>query len=465
MTAPILVWFRQDLRLSDHPALWEACQTGNPIIPVFIDSEKTDNAWNLGAASKSWLHHSLFSLQNDLEKMGLKLIFRKGDSLDCLTKLIQESGAQSIYWTRLYEPANISRDSHIKDYFKSQSIEVKTFKASLIFEPLEIQNQKGKAFQVFTAFWNHCIRLFETITPCYPLPTKWPAPSQWPESLILDQLELLPTIPWDQNFYKTFKAGEQKALETLKVFFKKASDYAEHRNLPAIEGTSRLSPHLHFGEISPRQIFFEIKKLKSEGAKIFLKEIFWREFAHHLLFHFPHTPEKPLRSEFQNFPWKKNNKALQAWQKGQTGYPIVDAGMRELWSTGWMHNRVRMIVASFLVKDLLLPWQEGAKWFWDTLIDADLANNTLGWQWSAGCGADAAPYFRIFNPVLQGEKFDPQGEYIRKWIPELENIPDKLIHKPWESSLKTNYPSPLVDHSLARQAALHALASLKKSSR
>ncbi len=464
MTAPILVWFRQDLRLTDHPALWEASQIGAPLIPVFIYSNEEGKPWNIGSAAQSWLHHSLVSLQNDLQKKGLKLILRKGESLDCLKKILQESGAQSIYWNRLYEPSNIERDSHIKDYFKKQSIEVKSFKANLIFEPWEIQNQKGKAFQVFTAFWNHCARLFETIPPCYPLPTNWTAPTQWPVTLKIDQLELLPKTPWDQNFYKNSKPGENNALDALKKFSHQAIDYTERRNLPAQKGTSRLSSHLHFGEMSPRQIFFEIKKLKSAGAKTFLKEIFWREFAHHLLFHFPQTPETPLRAEFKNFPWKKNNRALRAWQKGQTGYPIVDAGMRELWSTGWMHNRVRMIVASFLVKDLLIPWQEGAKWFWDTLVDADLANNTLGWQWSAGCGADAAPYFRIFNPVLQGEKFDPQGEYVRKWIPELEKIPDKLIHKPWESTIKTNYPAPLVDHSLARQAALQALASLKKLS-
>ncbi|MDB6036406.1 MAG: phrB, partial [Verrucomicrobiales bacterium] len=338
----------------------------------------------------------------------------------------------------------------------------------------------GKPFQVFTPYWKRCLAEPEPTEPL-PAPIKLPIPTNWPDSILLDDLKLDPKTKWAEGLRTAWQPGETGAKANLKRFLtEEFSDYSKRRNRPDIAGTSRLSPHLHFGEISPRQIWHAVRNAKpsnsDEGAwrsSQFITELGWREFAHHLLFHFPQTPAEPLRTNFKHFPWREDAAWLSAWQKGQTGYPIVDAGMRELWATGWMHNRVRMIVASFLVKDLLIAWQAGARWFWDTLVDADLAQNTLGWQWSAGCGADAAPYFRIFNPVLQGEKFDPNGGYVRQWCPELGRLNDRWLHRPWEApsqilaqagiDLGGNYPKPIVSHSIAREVALDAYTRMKSS--
>ncbi len=359
---------------------------------------------------------------------------------------------------------------------------VQSFNGSLLFDPLEVRNKQGTPFKVFTPFWRHCLDR-EVAEPLGGGPRAWPSPATWPASDALADWGLLPTIPWDADFAGRWSPGEAGAKAALKRFVGEAmAAYADQRNRPAIAGTSRLSPFLHFGEISPRQIWAAVRAAGAErgvfppngGAKVFLSEVGWREFAHHLLFHFPDTPSEPLRPEFKAFPWRSDSDGTlrRAWQRGRTGYPIVDAGMRELWATGWMHNRVRMIVASFLVKHLRLSWQDGAAWFWDTLVDADLASNTLGWQWTAGCGADAAPYFRIFAPVLQGEKFDPEGEYVRRWVPEIAKLPNRFLHKPWEApaslrdhcgvDLGGNYPAPIVDHGEARDAALAAFKELRR---
>ena len=336
----------------------------------------------------------------------------------------------------------------------------------------------GKPFQVFTPFWKTCLSLVESTTPLS-TSTRFSAPDQWPNSVPLVSLQLEPKIDWTGGIRSTWSPGEDGAQRELRRFLEKAlPGYSEHRDRPDEIQTSRLSPYLHFGEISPRQVWHAVRKYTSENpdrqrsAEAYLRQLGWREFAHHLLFHFPYTVDQPLRAEFADFPWRDNVTDLQAWQRGQTGYPLVDAGIHELWTTGWMHNRVRMVVASFLIKHLLLPWQAGDRWFWDTLVDADLANNTLGWQWVAGCGADAAPYFRIFNPVMQGEKFDPHGDYVRRWVPELKRLPAEWIHKPWEAptnvlseagvKLGTIYPEPIVDHHNARIRALATLAKLKK---
>lgn len=477
MNAPVIVWLRNDLRMADNPALQHAVMTGAPVIPVFILSETEEGGWPLGGASRWWLHHSLKNLSAQFAERKMSLVLRSGAALDVLEQLIDETGATGVFWNRRYEPAIIDRDAKIKKELTDKDVLTLSFNGSLLFEPWHIKTGEGRPYQVFTPFWNTCTSLPEPLAP-----TSTPKSIvAYPKKLESDNLEswkLLPIIPWDKDFYAAWTPGEEGAQRALKKFLRPMIDYDEGRNFPHRVGTSRLSPYLHFGEISARQIWHTVRhhsqKEKNptlfKNAQVYLKEIGWREFAHHLLYHFPHTPEKPLRAAFEKFPWEKDAAGLRAWQKGMTGYPIVDAGMRELWTTGWMHNRVRMIVASFLVKDLRISWTEGARWFWDTLVDANLANNTLGWQWSAGCGADAAPYFRIFNPTSQGEKFDPDGDYVKKWIPELKKIPSKWIHKPWSmppevvalSGVKIgrDYPPPNVDHAQARD---RALSSFKKT--
>ncbi len=479
MRRPSLVWFRRDLRITDHPALTAAIARGEPVIPVYIDSPEDEGNWPLGSASRWWLHYSLEKLSEQLRSIGSRLIVRRGESRRVLQELISETDAVAVFWNRRYERSCIECDTRIKTELRTQRVHAESFNGQLLFEPWEIQTKEGRPYQVFTSFWKTCLGRPKPAPP-EPAPNRILAPEQWPASLAIDELRLLPTIPWDLGLKAAWKPGETSALAELQHFLKTSvGDYSLSRDLPAIRGTSRLSPFLHFGEISPRTIWHEANRWRGEqsslhtvpGLETFLKEVGWREFAYHLLFHFPHTDKEPLRSEFARFPWREDKNGLVAWQRGQTGFPIVDAGMRELWTTGWMHNRVRMIVASFLVKDLLIPWQKGAEWFWDTLVDADLASNSLGWQWTAGCGADAAPYFRVFNPNLQSEKFDPAGEYLRRWLPELANLPLPWLHSPWTApdsilrqagvKLGETYPYPIVDHSEARQRALEALAQTK----
>jgi len=471
-----LVWFRLDLRLADNPALDAAVNFGGAVMPVFIYAPDEEAPWPPGGASNWWLHQSLKALDLRLRKLGSQLNIRRGPTLETLRALVQETGATAVFWNRRYEPAVIARDAQLKAALRSDGVKVESFNAALLHEPWTIRNQSEKPFQVFTPFWKKCLKEPDPAVPL-PAPHKLSAPSHWPKSLPLDELTLEPRLNWAGGLQCAWQPGEAGAAGHLEKFLAAAfDDYSVKRNRPDLAGTSRLSPHLHFGEISPRQIWHGLKTMAAKrglaGAvwrnSQFLAEVGWREFAHHLLFHFPHTPAEPLRPQFKNFPWREDAVLLRAWQKGRTGYPIVDAGMRELWTTGWMHNRVRMIVASFLVKDLLLPWQAGARWFWDTLVDADLASNTLGWQWTAGCGADAAPYFRIFNPTTQGEKFDPNGDYIRRWCPELANISIKWIHQPHAAPLDIlraagielgrTYPEPVVNHAAARLAALDAFA-------
>lgn len=482
MARPSLVWFRNDLRIDDHPALRAAIERGEPVIPIFIWTPEDEGNWPLGAASRWWLHQSLLQLTEQLEGIRSKLIIREGKTaLTELLALIEQTGAGGVYWTRRYEPACIERDKRIKVELRQRNLIAESFNGQLLFEPWEIQSKEGRPYQVFTAFWKCCLARHEPDEP-EPAPRTLLAPAHWPKTLKVAELKLEPTLRWDLGLASNWKPGATSAKYQLQQFVDSTiGDYDSSRDQPSIAGTSRLSPYLHFGDISPRSIWHQIRKAYERhpqdqipsGANTFLKELGWREFAHHLLFHFPSTPTNPLRPEFSQFPWIDDQKSLRAWQHGQTGYPIVDAGMRELWSTGWMHNRVRMIVASFLVKDLLVSWQQGAAWFWDTLVDADLANNTLGWQWTAGCGADAAPYFRVFNPELQSAKFDSDGVYIRRWVPELADLPTKWIHAPFKApesvlsaasvQLGKTYPKPIVDHAQARERALRAFKSLKFS--
>ncbi len=472
-----LVWFRNDLRMADNPALTHAARKNGTVLPVFIWAPEEESPWAPGAACRYWLHQSLELLSESLKKAGSPLIIRKGSSLGELKKIIQEWGADAVYWNRRYEPAIIERDRKIKEELQADGLVAQSFKANLLFEPQEIKNKQGQPYKVFTPYWKECLRQPDPEEPEITVRTLHP-PSEKVSTLSLEALQLEPDIDWARGIEETWEFGEKGAWKRLESFLEDGiEDYKENRDKPAASGVSRLSPHLHFGEISPRQIWNAVWQKDGKLTKAslaYLRQLGWREFSYHLLYHFPHTAQEPLRPEFKNFPWAGDTKNLTAWQKGQTGIPLVDAGMRQLWTTGYMHNRVRMVVASFLVKNLLVPWQEGARWFWDTLVDADLANNTMGWQWTAGCGADAAPYFRIFNPVSQGNKFDPEGDYVRQWVPELENLSNKYLFEPWAAppeeleqsgiTLGKTYPMPIVSLSESRHRALEALEKMKQSS-
>jgi deoxyribodipyrimidine photo-lyase len=414
-----------------------------------------------------------------LKTAGTRLLIRRGPSSTALLDLARETGARAVFWNRRYEPAILKRDESVADDLRAEGFEIGVFDAGLLTDPILVRNKSGKPFQVFTPFWKSCLATLSPPTPL-PAPRTLMPPSRKIASLQMSDLELEPRINWAAGIAAAWRPGEAGARGALKKFCATdLSNYRFNRDQPDTAGTSRLSPYLHFGEISSRQIWHGLRcrhgargtGADSWKASQFVTELGWREFAYHLLCHFPDTPTRPLRPEFEQFPWRRSPKLLRAWQRGRTGYPMVDAGMRELWTTGWMHNRVRMIVASFLVKDLLIPWQEGARWFWDTLVDADLANNTLGWQWTAGCGAEAAPFFRIFNPISQGEKFDPAGDYVMRWVPELRGLTPEWIHKPWRApaellrqagvELGRNYPMPVVDHAAARSQALAAFEKLQ----
>ena len=475
---PVIFWFRQDLRLEDNPGLRAACASGRPLLAVYILDDETPGAWRMGGAARWWLHHSLKALGRELDKHGQRLLLRSGKAAEIVMRLVEATGAPAVYWNRCYEPYARQRDEQLKKQLKARGVEVRSFNASLLYEPWEILTDQGTPFRVYTAFWKRAQTRGQA--PRSETAPRISANRPAVKSERLESWGLLPHKPnWAAGFEPLWRPGEQGAQQRLEQFLREAAnDYREARDFPAQAKTSRLSPHLHFGEIGPRQIWHAVQEAVEQGqvqkaaAAKFLAELGWREFSYHLLYHFPSLPEEPLRPEFAHFPWRKSEQDLKRWQHGETGYPLVDAGMRELWRTGWMHNRVRMVVASFLVKDLLLAWQLGEAWFWDTLVDADLANNAASWQWVAGCGADAAPYFRIFNPVLQGEKFDPDGEYVRQWVPELAALPPEYIHKPWEAPrealekagvvLGKTYPQPMVDHAIARQRALEAFAQLKE---
>lgn len=461
-----IVLFRRDLRLADNPALNAACAAHAQVLPVYIHAPDEDNAWPAGAASRWWLHHSLASLDATLRTQHAALHLRRGDTLEQLRELIRRSGASAVYWNRLYEPASIARDTHIKSALREAGIAVHSHNAALWCEPWQIATQQGQPYKVFTPYWRN-LRPQLQATEALPVP-RVPGWRELPDGLPLAALGLVPRIAWADGLAASWQPGEAGAQELLEIFGDDAiGNYAHARDLPARHGTSRLSPHLHFGEISPRQIHFALdRRARASDARRrpdiepYLRELGWREFAHHLLFHFPQTPTENFNPRFADFPWAAPDEALLArWQQGRTGIPLVDAGMRELWHTGWMHNRVRMIVASFLTKNLRQHWLHGARWFWDTLVDADLANNTLGWQWVAGCGADAAPYFRVFNPVTQAKKFDPDGLYPRRWLPELAAVPTALLHEPWKDPAllkRSGYPAPMVDLAISRQDALAA---------
>jgi deoxyribodipyrimidine photo-lyase len=467
MSATALVWFRRDFRLHDNPALVAAMQSADRVIAVYIHAPDEEAPWQPGGASNWWRHHSLKALAEAIAGRGGQLVIRTGDSLATLKTLIAESGADAVHWNRLYEPALRARDEQIKTALKADGIVTKSHNGALLFEPWTLKTQADQPYRVFSPFWrNGEPQLVHARSP-EPVP-KGDWGGQDLDSLSLDALKLLPTIAWDAAFPEHWTPGEAGALARLDGFVDDAvNHYRATRDLPAVPGTSGLSPHLHFGEISPQQALAAItaRGPVSTQATHFIRELGWREFAHHLLYHYPETPDQALyQDKFGHFPWRKTDDYaddLCAWQRGHTGIPIVDAGMRQLWATGWMHNRVRMIVASLLTKHLLIPWQEGARWFWDTLVDASLASNTLGWQWAAGCGADAAPYFRVFNPQLQSEKFDADGAYLKRWVPEVRTLPPKALHAPWTASVPPKDYAPIIDLKAGRERALAAYSAMR----
>ena len=448
LAPPIIVWFRQDLRLADNPALHAAAQTGRPIVPLFILHEASDGRpW--GAAARWWLNRSLMSLDHDLRQRGSRLILRRGDPAVLLPALAQELGAE-VVWNRLYGPAAIARDSDLKAELGACS-----FNASLLAEPWRVKTGAGHPYGVFTPFWRAAERLIED-GPFQGAPDRLPAPERWPGSDDLADWRLHPSRPdWSEGF-EGWTPGEGGARAQLNDFGKHLARYPDARDRPDQDATSHLSPHLHWGEIGPRQV-----RAACGDSPKFMAELGWREFNHALLHHHGDIARRNIRRDFDRFPWRDDPEGLRAWREGRTGYPLVDAGMRELWVTGFMHNRVRMVVASFLIKHLLIDWREGEAWFWDCLVDACEANNPANWQWSAGSGADAQPFFRIFNPVAQGERFDPDGVYVKRWVPELRGLPAKAIHRPWEVGGAPGYPKPIVDHAFARARALDAFRELR----
>ncbi|MEB3205851.1 MAG: deoxyribodipyrimidine photo-lyase [Vampirovibrionales bacterium] len=513
-----IIWLRQCLRLSDNPMLQAALELGLKPVFIYCWSPQEEGDWPPGAASRWWLHHSLQALSDDLKSRGSRLILRVGDSAQILSALIQETAAVALFADARVEPAARLQQATLEKVLLQnfgQKLQMQFFWSNVLSEPGTVLNQQAEPYQVYSPFWRALaptVELLQNAPQAHALPAVLTSPQAWPKSDALATLKLLPALGWDAAFGHCWQPGEKGAKASLNNFLQNAmARYSSHRDFPAEQGTSSLSAHLHFGEISPRQILHAvvaatttantpqyhagewIKGDKAETPRAsaikFIKEIGWREFAYHLLWHFPNTVHAPLRAAFQQFQWRADDHQLACWQAGQTGYPIVDAGMRQLWATGWMHNRVRMIVGSFLVKDLRLHWLEGARWFWDTLVDADLASNTMGWQWIAGCGADAAPYFRVFNPWLQSQKFDSQGDYLRRWLPELTSLAAPMIHEPSKylafnnltthvathgsthkmfparlgAVVSSRYPLPIVDHAVAKAESLDVFKKLKTS--
>ncbi|UTV79927.1 DNA photolyase family protein [Acidithiobacillus sp. YTS05] len=466
-----IVLFRNDLRLDDHPAFAHAVARG-PVLPVFLSDPREER----GAAYQWWQRQSLRTLETRLAALSLPLVCRRGNSLETVQEIVEHSGADAVLWNRRYAKEQRDDDARLKDVLRERGVQAESFAGDTLCEPWKLLRD-GAPYKVFSPFWKRFLRDISVDAP-FTQPQQARAASRLPASEEPDSWGWEPKAPdWASRFLEHWQPGEDGASARLEGFIRdNLAEYAKGRDYPAAEKVSRLSPHLAHGEISPRRIWQRLQEVAAAQPELrkatdkFLAELGWREFSWHLLYHFPELPHTPLRAEFAQFSWAQDDDLLRAWQHGRTGYPIVDAGMRELWQTGYLHNRVRMIVGSFLVKDLLLPWQQGAAWFWDTLVDACPASNNASWQWVAGCGTDAAPYFRVFNPVLQAQKFDDDGHYQRRWLPELAALPNKLLPEPWSDpgqvqakgiKLGQDYPLPLVDHHQARERALAAFATIK----
>ncbi len=470
----VIHWFRQDLRLTDNPALREAVKQGN-VLPVYILDDVNAGKHAIGAAGRCWLHHSLASLDRSMD---YRLRLFRGDAYEVITDLCRQHSITAVYWNRCYEPWRRKQDKRLEKALLAENVGVRTFNGSLLWEPDEVLKKDGTPYRVFTPFYRKgCLLNGEPVRMSLPKPEKLSLVEGDFNSLQLDDLALLPAIDWHKNISAHWHPGEKGARRALEQFAGEGiANYKNGRNYPAKKNVSRLSPYLHWGEISPHQVWQRIQFTgDDDNVEHFKSELGWREFSYSLLYHFPDLPEKNLQAKFDSFPWRDDKALLKSWQRGETGYPIVDAGMRELWQTGYMHNRVRMVVGSFLVKNLLLHWHHGEAWFWDCLVDADLASNSASWQWIAGCGADAAPFFRIFNPVTQGEKFDTSGDYTRRYVPEIAGLPDRYLFKPWTAPeevlqaagvrLGETYPAPVVDIKISREKALDSFKSLGSSPR
>ncbi|MDA0334926.1 MAG: deoxyribodipyrimidine photo-lyase [bacterium] len=461
MSPAVILWYRgHDLRVNDNEALSAAAQRGR-VLPVYLHAPADEGPWAPGAAARWWLHRSLQALAEQLGAVGLRLILRRAEhAVDGLLTLLEESGATAVYTHRRSEPEAAAVEAAVAQALANKGVGFHLVQAHTLAPLGAMRTLEGNPYRVFTPFYRSLMRRDEPAEPL-PVPDVQPM-TTWPASDTIEQLGLDPQHEWTSGLAHAWTPGERGALQRLQTFGQYLGDYSQQRDRPDTDGTSCLSPHLRFGELSPRQAWHGARIAAGLQAEPWLRQLAWRDFGHHLLHAYPHTVDRPLREMFAAFPWSQDQRALRIWQKGATGFPFVDAGMRQLWHTGWMHNRVRMIAASFLVKDLMICWQHGARWFWDTLVDADLANNTLGWQWVAGCGADAAPYFRVFNPVTQGEKFDPNADYVRRWVPALRQLTGRDAHRPWRVSLPgRRYPEPMVDHAEARIAALAAYKEIR----
>lgn len=468
-TALVIHWYRQDLRVSDNPALSEAAKHGT-VIPIYILDDINSGNYAIGSAGRCWLHHSLVALNKQLNQ---RLMVFRGDAVDILRSLCTQHNVKAVFWNRCYEPWRIRRDKAIKKMLRAMNVQATSYNGSLLWEPLHNLKADGSPYKVFTTFYKKgCLSSTAPIRPPLPKPPSLKLANESISEVTIDDLQLLPHKNWHSKFQTHWSTGEAGAQQTLETFIAESINrYKDGRDFPSANAVSRLSPYLHWGEISPHQLWYRISlHTDNEHIEHVKRQLAWREFSYSLLFHFPTLVEKNLQTKFDAFPWQEHPQLLKRWQQGVTGYPIVDAGMRELWQTGYMHNRVRMIVGSFLVKNLLIHWRHGMQWFWDCLLDADLANNSVSWQWVAGCGCDAAPYFRIFNPVTQGEKFDPEGIYTRQYVPELSRLDNKYLFKPWSAPasvlaragvrLGQDYPLPIVDLKTSRDHALSAFKSL-----